>query len=53
MKNEILEELWKVKDGISEEYENNIDAIVKVLREKEEKEVNPVVDLSPIKKVTV
>jgi hypothetical protein len=46
MKNEILEELWKAKDELSEEYGNDIDALAKALKEKEKNEAKLVVDLS-------
>jgi hypothetical protein len=35
MKNDILEELWKIKDSIAEEHKYNIDSIAKNLMEKE------------------
>jgi hypothetical protein len=46
MKNEILEELWKVKDELGEKYGNNIDALAKALKTKEKDETNKVIDLS-------
>lgn len=35
MKNEILEELWKVKDQVANEYSYNIEKLAKGLRTKE------------------
>lgn len=45
MKNEILEELWKVKDQLAEDYGYDIEKLVKGLRAKEKTEGN-VVDLT-------
>lgn len=50
MKNEILEELWKVKDDLGEEYGYDIDALAKALIEKEKNEPDLPVDLSRNKK---
>jgi ATP-dependent Zn protease len=50
MKNEILEELWKAKDELGEEYGNDIDALAKALIEKEKNESNHIIDLSHNKK---
>jgi hypothetical protein len=49
MKNEILEELWKIKDEVSELHDNDIDILVKNLVEKEKGE-KAVVDFSHIAK---
>jgi hypothetical protein len=46
MKNEILEELWKVKDTLSEKYGNNVDSLADALKTKEKDETNRVIDLS-------
>jgi hypothetical protein len=46
MKNEILEELWKVKDDLAEKYGNNLDALASAMRTKEKSETNKVIDLS-------
>jgi hypothetical protein len=46
MKNEILEELWKVKDQLGEKYGNNIDALAGAMKAKEKGETNRVIDLS-------
>ena len=45
MKNEILEELWKVKDQLAKENDYDIEKLVKGLRIKEKAEDN-VVDLT-------
>ncbi len=45
MKNKILEELWKVKDQLAEDYSYDIEKLVKGLRVKEKAEGN-VVDLT-------
>jgi ATP-dependent Zn protease len=50
MKNEILDELWKVKDELSEEYGNNIETLAKALLEKEKKDSSRTIDLSDKKK---
>ncbi|MEK7224853.1 MAG: hypothetical protein AAB221_04135, partial [Bacteroidota bacterium] len=46
MKNEILEELWKIKDQIARECGNNIDTLADKLRAKEKDEKVPVVDFT-------
>ncbi|MEW5768069.1 MAG: hypothetical protein AB1797_10695 [bacterium] len=46
MKNEILEELWKSKDEIAQEYRYNIDNLVEELRKKEKDVKAIVVDLT-------
>ncbi len=54
MKNEIMEELWKIKDQIAHECGYDIDKLAKELRAKENKEKAPVVDLTAeAKSVTV
>jgi len=50
MKNEILEELWKTKDGIAKEYRYNIDKLVEGLRKKERNVKATVVDFTPERK---
>lgn len=47
MKNEILEELWKSKDEIAQEYKYNIDKLVEELRKKEKDAKAIVVDFTP------
>jgi len=47
MKNEILEELWKSKDEIAQEYKYNIDKLVEELRKKEKDVKATVVDFTP------
>ncbi len=51
MKNEILEELWKVKDQLAEDCGYDIEKLVKGLRAKEKTEGN-VVDLTLQSNVT-
>ncbi len=52
MKNEILEEVWKIKDEIAEEHNFNIDSIAKNLIEKQKKHKKNIVNYSKkIKKV--
>ena len=46
MKNEILEELWKVKDQIAQECGNDIDKLADELRAKEKIEKVPIVDFT-------
>ena len=46
MKNEILEELWKIKDQIARECGNNIDTLADKLRAKEKNEKVPVVNFT-------
>ncbi|MBI4707725.1 MAG: hypothetical protein HY761_07360 [Candidatus Omnitrophica bacterium] len=46
MKNEILEELWKSKDEVAQEYRHNIDKLVEGLRKKEKDVKATVVNLT-------
>ncbi len=46
MKNEILDELWKVKDQVAHESEYNIDKLAEKLRKKGKKEHISVVNLT-------
>ena len=46
MRNEILEELWKSKDEVAQEYKYNIDNLVEGLRKKENGVKATVVDLT-------
>lgn len=46
MKNEILEELWKVKDQVASEHGYDIHRLVNELRKKEKKAKVSIVDLS-------
>ena len=46
MKDEILEELWKSKDEVAEEYSYNIDKLVEDLRKKERCVKATVIDLT-------
>ena len=52
MKNEILEEIWKIKDEIAGEHDFNIDSIAKNLKKMEKKHQKDVVNYSKrVKKV--
>jgi len=53
MRNEILEELWKSKDEIAAENENDIKSLIKKLKEGEERDKNRIVDFSSPEKETV
>lgn len=46
MKNEILEELWKIKDDIDRENGHDIDQLVHRLRQKEKETKAEVVDFT-------
>ncbi|MBF0275118.1 MAG: hypothetical protein HQK84_07790 [Nitrospinae bacterium] len=46
MKDEIIEELWKVKDEIAKEHNYDIDKLVETLREREKTEKRKIVDFS-------
>ena len=46
MKIDILDRLWKTKDDLAEEYENNIDKLAIKLKVKESKTNYKIVDLS-------
>jgi len=46
MENEILEEVWKIKDEISKKYDFNIDKLVKDLKRAEKGHKERIVDLS-------
>ena len=46
MKNEILEEIWKVKDEIAQEHDFNIDSIAKNLMKREKKHIKKIVNYS-------
>ena len=46
MKNEILEELWRIKDEISKQSHYDVSELVKTLRKKGKRAKNPTVDLS-------
>ena len=45
MADEIIEELWKIKDGIAREHDYNIDALVAQLKTKRLSTGQKVVDL--------
>jgi hypothetical protein len=49
MADEIIKELWEVKDAIAQEHGWDINALVTHLREKRHKEDEKVVDLRSIK----
>lgn len=46
MKNEILEELWEVKDKIAEENKYDLDLLSKKLIENQKEKKHKVIDLS-------
>ncbi len=46
MKNEILDELWKIKDQVAHENDYDVDKLAEKLREKEKKEKESVVNLT-------
>jgi hypothetical protein len=46
MENEILEEVWKIKDEIAKKYDFNIDKMVKDLKKAEDGHKERIVDLS-------
>jgi hypothetical protein len=46
MKNEILEEIWKIKDEIAGEHKFNIDSIAKNLKKMEKKHQKDIVNYS-------
>ncbi len=46
MKNEILDELWIIKDQVAHENEYDVDRLAEKLREKEKKETEPVINLT-------
>ena len=46
MKNEILNEIWKIKDEIAGEHDFNIDSIAKNLMKNEKKHSNKIVNYS-------
>ena len=50
MSDEIIEELWRIKDSIAREHGYDIEALVAYLQSKEKAEGRQVVDLSAIKK---
>ena len=49
MADEIIEELWKIKDAIAEEYGCDVKVLVAHLRAKKHEEDNQVVDLRSMK----
>ncbi len=46
MKNEILQELWKIKDQVAVESDYDIEKLAKKLRAKERESKTPIVDLT-------
>lgn len=52
MADEIIEELWKIKDGIAQEYGFNLDALVAHLKAQELSSGQKVVNLRAKKTVT-
>jgi len=51
MKNEILEELWNIKDQVAKESNYDIEQLAKSLRIKEKEEKANVVDLTSNKQI--
>ena len=51
MADEIITELWKVKDAIAKEYGCDVKAIVAYLRAKKRGEENSVIDLRSMKQI--
>jgi len=51
MADEIIRELWTVKDNIASEHNYDLNNLVKYLREKKRTGNNQIVDLRPVKKV--
>ena len=47
MKNEILEEVWRVRDRFSKKHNYSLNAMVAALQEQEKSAPNPVVDRRP------
>ena len=52
MSDEIIEELWRIKDSIAREHGYDIEALVAYLQSKEKAEGRQIVDLSVMKKTT-
>ena len=50
MSDEIIEELWRIKDSIAREHGYDIEALVAYLQSKEKAEDRQIVDLCAIKK---
>ena len=50
MSDEIIEELWRIKDGIAREHGYDIEALVAYLQSKKKGEGRQIVDLSAMKK---
>ena len=46
MKNEILQELWKIKDQVAIECDYDIEKLARKLRAKERESKGPIVDLT-------
>lgn len=46
MKNEILSELWKIKDEIAQKYDYDVRKLADALMDKEKKEKHKIVNLS-------
>ena len=50
MSDEIIEELWRIKDSIAREHGYDIETLVAYLQSKEKAEGQQIVDLSAMKK---
>lgn len=46
MKDEIIEEVWQIKEAIAKECDGNLDILVEKLRRQEKTSTSPVVDRS-------
>ncbi len=53
MADEMMKELWKIKDAIANEYGCDVKALVAYLRAKKQEGDQPVVDFRPIKRMAV
>ena len=51
MSDEIIEELWRIKDSIAQEHGYDIEALAAYLQSKKRAEDQQVVDLSAMKKI--
>ena len=49
MSDEIIKELWKIKDDIASEYSNDVEAFVQYLRTKYKKQTNEITNLKEFK----
>lgn len=52
MSDEVIKEIWKIKDSIAREHGYDIDRIVAYLRTKQRPKGHPVVDLCAVRRVS-